>query len=297
MPRSSIRSGRRLLLVGLVAAAVLTGCSLLPGGRGTAEPTSAPTSEAAAPSGAAPTSAPPSTTAAPTDGPGVPSISFSGFPSQIPSPTATATATRGAQGLPVATRRIRGRASSASWDITIPVFSGPAGADEANRRVRAAADDLIGQVRREAKDDRGAKRTLTGTGTVSTNDGRTVQVTIAFVDFLAGTARPAAYVTTTVVDVRRARPVLLTQVVQNPAEGLRFLRTEVTKVARRKGEALDAGGLAPQVANWANWQSSSAGLTFHFNEYQLGGPGIRSYTVPWSRARLVLSDYGEKLLT
>ena len=197
----------------------------------------------------------------------------------------------------MARTRIRGRASSASWDIAIPVFSGPAGAREANRRVRAAADDLIAQVRREARRDGGVKRTLTGTGTVSTNDGRTVQVTITYLDFLAGTARPASYVTTTVVDVRRARPVLLTQVIQNPADGLRFLGTEVTRVARKKGDQVDAEGLAPRVANFANWQSSPAGLTFHFPEYQLGGAGLRSYTVPWSRARLVLSAYGERLLT
>ena len=151
-------------------------------------------------------------------------------------------------------------------------------------------------MRREARRDGGVKRTLTGTGTVSTNDGRTVQVMITYVDFLAGTARPASYVTTTVVDLRRARPVLLTQVVQNPADGLRFLGTEVTRVARKKGDQVDAEGLAPRVANFANWQSSPAGLTFYFPEYQLGGAGLRSYTVPWSRARLVLAAYGERPL-
>jgi hypothetical protein len=238
----------------------------------------------------------PSTSAAPpTDGPNVPSISISGFPSQDPTPTPTAKSPD--KGLPFAMTRIRGRASSASWDITVPVFSGAAVADEVNRRVRAAAKDLIAQVRREARGDRGVKRTLTGAGEVGTNDGRTVQVTIQFVDFLAGTARPASYITTTVVDVHRGRPVLLTQVIQNPADGLRFLGTEVTRVAKKKSEPVDAEGLAPRVANYANWQSSPAGLTFYFAEYQLGGAGIRSYTVPWSRARLVLSTYGEKLLS
>jgi hypothetical protein len=266
----------------LLGSALLAGCALLPRGSSDASPVS-------------PSSAP--TVAAPTDGPGVPSISISGFPTPVPSRSPTATATGSVKGLAVAKTRIRGRAASASWAITIPVFSGPSGANEANRRVRAAANDLIAQVRREARSDDGAKRTLTGEGTVTTNDGRTVQVTIVFVDFLAGTARPASYVTTTVVDVRRARPVLLTQVIQNPADGLRFLGAEVTRVARKKGEQVDAEGLAPRVANFANWQSSPAGLTFHFPEYQLGGAGIRSYTVPWSRARLVLSAYGEKLLT
>ena len=176
------------------------------------------------------------------------------------------------------------------------MFSGPAVAAEANRRVRAAANDLIAQVRREAKDDHGVKRTLTGTGTVTTNDGRTVQVTILFTDYLAGTARPARTSPRPSSTSARARPVLLTQVIQNPPRGSGSCGTEVIKVAKKKGEQVDAAGLAPRVANWANWQSSPAGLTFHFAEYQLGGAGIRSYTVPWSRARLVLSAYGEKLL-
>lgn len=289
-----------LVVGGFVASTMLAGCALLPGGSSEADPT-----DGSVPPRAATTApASPSPTAPPTDGPVAPSISIGGFPSTAPSPTATATATatakgaeKGAEkGLAVAETRIRGRASSASWDIAIPVFSGPAVADEANRRVRAAANDLIAQVRREAKGDRGVKRTLTGTGTVINNDGRTVQVTIMFVDFLAGTARPALYVTTTVVDVRRARPVLLTQVLQNPADGLRFLRTEVVAAAKKKGDAVDSAGLAPRIANWANWQTSPAGLTFSFAEYQLGGPGIRSYTIAWSRARLVLSEYGEGLL-
>ena len=107
----------------------------------------------------------------------------------------------------------------------IPVFSGPAVAAEANRRVRAAANDLIAQVRREAKGDRGVKRTLTGTGTVAANDGRTVQVTIMFTDFLAGHSPPSLYVTTTpVVDVaqRSAGPVDPGHPEPRP-KGLRFL--------------------------------------------------------------------------
>jgi hypothetical protein len=276
----------------LVGSAVLAGCSLLPGAGSGATPVS----PSSAPTVAATAAASPSSTAAPPDGPVAPSISISDFPRATPSPTTTATPKGNERGLAVGQTRIRGRASSASWDIAIPEFSGPAVADEANRRVRAAANDLIAQIRREAKDDGGVKRTLTGTGTVGTNDGRTVQVTITFTDYLAGTARPASFVTTTVVDIRRARPVLLTQVLQNPPEGLRFLRAEVTKVAKTKREAVDPAGLAPKVANWANWQSSPAGLTFSFPEYQLGGAGIRSYTVPWDRARLVLSAYGERLL-
>ena len=199
-------------------------------------------------------------------------------------------------GLRVGRTRLRGRSADARWDVAVPVFSGAPAAAEANRRVRAAADDLIAQVRREAGGDSGVRRTLTGDGRVGTNDGRTVQVVITFVDDLAGTAHPALYVTTTVVDVGRVRPVLLSQVVQDPPEGLRFLRTEVLRAARRKGDTVDADGLAPELVNWANWQTTRDGMTFHFNDYQLGGFGLRSYSVPWKRARLILSAYGEKLL-
>lgn len=38
------------------------------------------------------------------------------------------------------------------------------------------------------------------------------------------------------------------------------------------------------------------GMTFQFGDYQLGGHGLRAYTVPWSQARLVLSEHGENLL-
>jgi hypothetical protein len=288
MSSSSCPGGWGRVPVALLLWAVLAGCSVLPGGGSGASPVS----PSSAPATGATPPASPTQSAAPTDKPGVPSISISGLPSITPS----ATATGNPRGMAVSRTRIRGRSASASWDVTIPVFSGTAAAAEANRRVRAAANDLIAMVRREAAADRGMKRSLTGTGAVGTNDGRTVQVTILFTDYLAGTAHPASFVTTTVIDVRRVRPVLLTQVIQNPPEGLRFLRTEVGKLAKARREPVRSSGLTPKVANWANWQSSPAGLTFLFEEGQLGGTGIRSYTVPWPRARLVLTAYGARLL-
>jgi hypothetical protein len=264
----------------------LTGCSLLPG----QDPDVTPSDQAgpvATASASAARSPAPSATAEPT----VPTFTASAFPSiVVPSSDTTE------KGLRVSQTTIRGRSSSASWAIAIPVFSGAPVAKGVNRRVRAAANDLIAQVRREAKDDAGVKRTLTGEGAVVTNDGRTVQVTIIFIDSLAGTAHPANAVTTTVVDVGRARPVLLGQVIQNPPEGLRLLKAEVIKAAKKKGEPVDPAGLAPKLTNWANWQTTPDGMTFYFDDYQLGGYGLRRYTVPWRSARLALSEYGETLL-
>ncbi len=268
----------------LASVALLAGCSLLPG----QGPAADPGSTGPSPSAVAATSAAPSPAA---------SASEPSIPMGTTLPTVIVpSAEPDGKGQQVGTTRIRGRSTTASWDITVPVFSGGRAAAEATRRVRAAADGLIAQVRREEKDDAGAERMLTGEGTVVTNDDRTVQVTIMFVDFLAGTAHPSLYVTTTVVDVAEVRPVLLRQVIQNPPEGLRFLREQVVKVAKAEGDTVDPAGLAPRLELWANWQTTEEGITFSFDDGQLGGRGIRSYTVPWSSARLVLSEYGEALL-
>lgn len=270
--------------VAISVVTAVTGCSLLPGGN--AESGQRVDAKPSVTSVASPTSssspAPPAAKA---------TVDIDSFPT-----VAAPTSRPNDDGLQSRDKTIRGTSASASWEVTIPEFSGSSVATEVNRRVRAAADGLIAQVKREAKGDGGVRRTLTGDGTVVTNDGRTAQVTIIFVDFLAGTAHPANYVTTTVVDVRTARPVLLTQVVQNPPEGLRYLKGQVVKVAKKKGEPVDEAGLAPKVANWANWQSTPDGLTFYFPDYQLGGYGLREYTVPWKAAELVLSDYGRTLL-
>jgi hypothetical protein len=271
----------------LMLTAVLAGCSLLPGARSDSAPTPPATDSTTVGPSPAPTS-----TAALSRAPQLPSLSVRPLPAP-PTPTVDSPG----RGLRVGRSRIRGHVARASWDIAIPEFSGAPVAAEANRRVRAAANDLVARVRREAKGDHGVARTLSGAGTVGTDDGRTLQVRIMFSDYLAGTAHPTLYVTTTVIDARTIRPVLLTQVIQNPPEGLRFLRTQVIKAAKNKGDAVDPAGLAPRLANWANWQSTKSGLTFFFGDYQLGGHGIRSYTVPWKSARLVLSAYGEQLLS
>jgi hypothetical protein len=54
--------------------------------------------------------------------------------------------------------------------------------------------------------------------------------------------------------------------------------------------------LATKLSNWAAWQTTLVGMTFHFGDHQFGGHGLRHYTIPWSQAKLVLSEYGENLL-
>ena len=185
----------------------------------------------------------------------VPSISIDDFPSQVPSPTATA---KGAgEGPAVRFDQDPGPRLQRDVGRRHPSVLRPRRRRRGQppRTRRGRRPDLPGPPR--SRQDRGVKRTLTGTGTVATNDGRTVQVTILFTDYLAGTARPALFVTTTVVD-SAARPVLLTQVIQNPTESLRFLRTEVIKAAKKKGEPVDAlvwrrGRQLGQLAVLARW--------------------------------------------
>ena len=140
-----------------------------------------------------------------------------------PFPTASPTTRPPITGLSTGTTTISGHYREAVWRITIPTFSGAPVAKEVNRRVRAAANDLVGQTKREARGDQGIKRTLTGHGTVTTNDGRTAQVTIIFTDYLAGTAHPTSAVTTTVIDIRRSRPVLLERRHPESARGFEVL--------------------------------------------------------------------------
>lgn len=278
------RIGRSAPLAGLLAgslagllAGALLGCAPLP----TSDP-SATATTVASPTG-------PASTPAEEPSTGIPSFPTVSVPTATPSGE-----TAGA--LQTTTVTLDGRSGSASWKISVPEFSGAPVAEEVNRRVRAAAGDLIAQVRREAAGDEGVKRTLTGEGTVVTNDGRTAQVTIAFVDYLAGTARPAQYVTTTVVDVLRARPVRLREVFSDLPAALESLRPQIVAAAEQEGQQVDESGLAPEEANWAAWQTTPDGMVFSFAEYQLGGAGIRTYTVPWEVVQPMLSARGEELL-
>ncbi|HET9649784.1 MAG TPA: hypothetical protein VFP34_16345 [Microlunatus sp.] len=213
----------------------------------------------------------------------------------LPTPSATSS-TSTAPGLKVGSAEISGRSGSVSWRVRVPRFSGAPAAAEANRRVRAAVDDLISQARREGRSDGGVKRRLEGSGKVVTNDGRTVQVTVTYADFLTGTAHPSNYVTTTVVDVRRRTPVTLEQVFSNPTAAYRKLKPAVLRAAGEQASSIDQTGLAPKKANWANWQTNDTGMVFVFADYQLGTYGLRQYAVPWETVEPLLTGYARRLM-
>ena len=192
---------------------------------------------------------------------------------------------------------VKGSSGSLSWAIESVRFRGGPGASEINRRVRAAVDDVVRRGKQEARQDGGERRRITGTSAVTTNDGRTVQVSAEFVDALAGTAHPALYVATTAVTTEAGRPILVSELFRNEQKAFTTLAREVRKAADRSGEGIgDQTGLAPRQTNWDNWQTSADGLTVLFDEYQLGGRGIRSYTVKWSVVEPLLTGSARRLL-
>jgi hypothetical protein len=191
---------------------------------------------------------------------------------------------------------IAGHSGTVSWRVRVPEFSGAPVAAEINKRVRAAVDDLIARAKHESRADNGDRRRLEGEGTVVTNDDRTAQVTITYADYLQGTAHPTNYVTTTVVDVDRGRPIVLKQVFRNPTSAYRKLKPEILKAAGEQASGIDQSGLAPKEANWANWQTNQTGMIFIFEDYQLGGHGLRQYAVPWSALRPLLTGYAKRVL-
>jgi hypothetical protein len=95
-----------------------------------------------------------------------------------------------------------------------------------------------------------------------------------------------------VLDARDAWPVTLDPVFQSEKRAYIVLAKQVYKVA---GE-VDEQGLRPVRANWTAWQTTPAGMVFLFQDYQLGGHGLRTYVVPWSAVRPLLTPYARALI-
>ncbi|WP_432487024.1 hypothetical protein [Kineococcus sp. SYSU DK018] len=217
------------------------------------------------------------------------------------SPSATSSTSSGE---PSATREalrwdedhLTGSGGTFTWDVTVPRAAGPAVAGEVNRRVAASADHVVEAAAATVRDG-DPPRLLTGEGTVTTDDGRTVQVVLEFVDSTEGAAHPTTSVTTVVLDVGRERPVVLGDVFDDPRAAFEELAPVVEEIADASGEPVtDPEGLAPEEVNWAAWQSGEDGITFWFQDYQLGGHGTRQYLVPWDRAGHLLTPGARVLL-
>ena len=88
------------------------------------------------------------------------------------------------------------------------------------------------------------------------------------------------------------RPGLLRDVLADVPSGLRTIAKAIEPMA----EPSEPSGLAPKEKNFAAWQTTGKGMRFTFEDYQLGGRGVRTYTVPWRTVRPLLSDRGTGLL-
>ena len=282
-----MRARGAVVLAGVLTLA-LSGC--VPGsgvdlGARTASPTAA-----ASPAGADP--ATPPGAGEPT--PALPSLAL---PRPVDEPTSAAPRNCFDRVLDDRVVHLKGRRGSVSWDVAIPQFSGPGAVGAINRRVRASAQDGIDRAVAAGRDDDGVERTVRGKARVSTSDRRTVQVELTWADYLAGAAHPSDYVATTVVTTDAGRPVLLGEVLGDERSALVVLGRAVRSIAAQKGEEVsEPDGLAPRATNFANWQTTRSGMRFTFGDYQLGGHGLRSYTVPWKTVRPLLSAYGTGLL-
>ncbi|WP_432501860.1 hypothetical protein [Kineococcus arenarius] len=224
-------------------------------------------------------------------------------PAEAPGSTTTAASPSTPSGEPPATREalrwdedhLTGSDGTFTWDVTVPRAAGPSVADEVNRRVTASADHVVEAAATVLDGD--PPRLLTGEGTVTTDDGRTVQVVLEFVDSTEGTAHPTTSVTTVVLDVGRERPVVLDDVFDDPRTAFEELAPVVEEIADAAGQPVtELEGLAPKEVNWAAWQSGEDGITFWFQDYQLGGHGTRQYLVPWERVEHLLTPGARELL-
>ena len=190
------------------------------------------------------------------------------------------------------TVHLKGERESVYWDVAVPQFSGAPSAAAVNRHVRASAQDAINLGLHEGEGDAGYRRDVQGRATVTTSDRRTVQVELRWGDYLAGTAHPTDHVATTVVTTAEGRPLRLRDVLADEPSALRAIAKAIKPMAKPS----DPSGLAPKEKNFAAWQTTRDGMRFSFQDYQLGGHGLRSYTVPWRTIRPLLSDEGTGLL-
>ncbi|MFF2551201.1 DUF3298 domain-containing protein [Nocardia sp. NPDC058058] len=139
-----------------------------------------------------------------------------------------------------------------------------------------------------------AQTNLRSSGLVETGDGSCVaRVEPRRIEFrptaigevLAGNwyCAPAAHynntVSTIVIDSRTAEPITLADLFTDVQAGLRRLSDQVVE---RVGVPATLPGVRPVEANFGNWIPAESGMVLFFPDYQLGGFGMRSVTIPWS---------------
>lgn len=195
-------------------------------------------------------------------------------------------------------KHLQGSKGGFTWDITVPAFTGSGAAvAEVNRRIQASAQSAISATATQNGDDPESKHELAGEASLTTNDGRTVQVDIPMSDYYEGAAHPTNVDNTVVLVAATGAPVTLDQVFTDQEEALRSFAPLVRQQAKADGyEITSDEGLEPTTANWSAWQTDADGMTFTFQDYQLGMHGMPSYTIPWKTVTPLLTPYAKALL-
>lgn len=195
-------------------------------------------------------------------------------------------------------KHLQGTKGGFTWDISVPTFSGSSAAvAEVNRRIQASAGSAITGSATENGDDPESKHQLAGEASLTTNDGRTVQVDIPMADYFEGAAHPTDVDNTVVLVAATGAPVTLDQLFTDQKKALQAFAPVVVQQAKADGfDVSGSDGLAPTAANWSAWQTDSQGMTFTFQDYQLGPHGMPQYTVPWTTVTPYLTPYAKALL-
>ncbi|WP_170131653.1 RsiV family protein [Quadrisphaera granulorum] len=275
----------------LLAAGSVTSVLLLAACGGGATDTAGASSTASTGASAAATETATASASAPAHATSKPSSSSSASGKAVPV-TVVKPFTRGPD------KHLSGSEGGFSWDITLPTFTGSGAAvAEVNRRVEASAQSAVTASKTQNGDDPESKHTLDGEAAVTTNDGRTVQIEIPMSDFYEGAAHPTNVDNTVVLVAASGAPVTLEHLFKNQKEALTAFAPLVIEQAKADGyDPSGSDGLAPTTANWSAWQSDDKGLTFTFQDYQLGMHGMPSYTIPWSTVTPYLLPSAQALL-
>lgn len=195
-------------------------------------------------------------------------------------------------------QRITGTKGGFTWDVTVPTFTGSGSAvAEVNRRVRASVQSAVSATATQNEDDPDSKHELAGEATLTTNDGRTVQVDIPMSDYYEGAAHPTNVDNTVVLVAATGAPVTLDQLFTDQEAALTAFAPLVRKQVQSDGYEVTADeGLAPTTANWSAWQTDADGMTFTFQDYQLGMHGMPQVTIPWKTVTPLLTPSAKALL-
>lgn len=271
----------------LLAAGSVTSVLLLAACGGGAAHASSPTSTAAL------------STATPAASTASASVSASSAsPSESSSKGGTGTVTAVAPLTKGPDKRLQGTEGGFTWDITVPTFTGSGAAvAEVDRRIQASAQSAISASATQNGDDPASKHELAGEAALTTNDGRTVQVDIPLSDYYEGAAHPTNVDNTVVLVAATGAPVTLDQLFTDREAALRAFAPLVRKQVQSDGYEVTADeGLAPTTANWSAWQTDADGMTFTFQDYQLGMHGMPQVTIPWKTVTPLLTPYAKALL-